>query len=509
MTSIASPSDTRPKNLTNEQAAASGSLERRLFIDAGPGTGKTTVAAQRFGALRFAPESRTDHRAIIAVSFTRAATWTLKQRVRRIWGPAALTWPHRIVTLDTIMCDLMHDLLRAGLLRWPNGHTELTVIDSWSALAQTKWTKKTYKVYVDAADVKFVKVNLEGGARVPLTEIGKHLAEGICTHQDVRDALENALKNETMAAHSRDRLKVSAKALIVDEVFDANDLDIAIIELATQAGLSVTLVGDPWQALYMFRGARPDAIPALLARTGITTLALTESFRWRGPMQRKLAANLREGHGVTLDLTASDALEGKVDVALATEWKPLWQASDGILPLAFHSFKGGIEEAAATLLLNHVTRSALGENATYLADALMTLSINAPDAAEQLNNELHQVVETLVGSEKDPVRAAYAKLAEITASFSPRRLRRAHAAHTIRLKLIAARLEQRARLIPGLTTHQAKGGEWDAVGVVLSRLEQARLQGGLTHEQDTDRKLYVACTRARMCTVLIATETAE
>ncbi|WNV90374.1 UvrD-helicase domain-containing protein [Umezawaea sp. Da 62-37] len=242
MTSIASPSDARPKNLTDEQAAASGSLERRLFIDAGPGTGKTTVAAQRFGALRFVPESRTDHRAIIAVSFTRAATWALKQRVRRIWGPAALTWPHRIVTLDTIMCELLHDLLRAGLLRWPNGHTELTVIDSWNALAQTKWTRETYKVYVDAADVKFAKVHLEGGARVPLTEIGKHLADGVCTHQDVRDALENALKDETMAARARDRLKISAKALIVDEVFDANDLDIAIIELATQAG-DVTPLG--------------------------------------------------------------------------------------------------------------------------------------------------------------------------------------------------------------------------------------------------------------------------
>lgn len=70
---------------------------------------------------------------------------------------------------------------------------------------------------------------------------------------------------------------------------------------------------------------------------------LTESFRWRGPMQRKLAANLREGHGATLDPTASDALAGNVDVALATEWKPLWHTSDGILPLTFHSFKAGID----------------------------------------------------------------------------------------------------------------------------------------------------------------------
>jgi DNA helicase-2/ATP-dependent DNA helicase PcrA len=226
-------------------------------------------------------------------------------------------------------------------------------------------------------------------------------------------------------------------------------------------------------------------------------------------MQRELAGDLREGRGVTLDLTASDAVVGNVDVVLATEWKSLWQASDSILPLAFHSFKGGLEEAAATLLLNHVTRSTFGENATYLADALMTLSISDPDVATRLENELHNVVKMLIDTENETTKTAYARLAGIIASFSPHVLRRAHRNHTARLALIAARLEQHGKLIPGLTTHQAKGGEWDTVGVVLSAFEQARLQGGLTHTEDTDRKLYVACTRARLRTVQLSTEISE
>ena len=39
--------------LTDEQIAASTSRKRRLFIEATPGSGKTTVAAERYGVLRF------------------------------------------------------------------------------------------------------------------------------------------------------------------------------------------------------------------------------------------------------------------------------------------------------------------------------------------------------------------------------------------------------------------------------------------------------------------------
>ena len=55
--------------------------------------------------------------------------------------------------------------------------------------------------------------------------------------------------------------------------------------------------------------------------------------------------------------------------------------------------------------------------------------------------------------------------------------------------------------MPGLTTHQAKGGEWEAVGVRLTSEERNTLASGLKVGRDTDRKLYVACTRAHLQTV--------
>ena len=73
--------------------------------------------------------------------------------------------------------------------------------------------------------------------------------------------LELALTDSRIATYVRERLGATMRALIVDEVFDANDLDISVIEMAVDAGVAVTLVGDPWQALYVFRGARPEVVP--------------------------------------------------------------------------------------------------------------------------------------------------------------------------------------------------------------------------------------------------------
>jgi DNA helicase-2/ATP-dependent DNA helicase PcrA len=69
------------------------------------------------------------------------------------------------------------------------------------------------------------------------------------------------------------------------------------------------------------------------------------------------------------------------------------------------------------------------------------------------------------------------------------------------LALMQDRLARPVRLVPGLTTHQAKGGEWEVVGVRLADSERAALAGGLSVDDDMHRKLYVACTRARGRTV--------
>jgi DNA helicase II / ATP-dependent DNA helicase PcrA len=109
--------------LTSEQLIAAGTSLQRTYIEASPGSGKTTVAAQRFGCQRYTAQLVGDEgasgRAVVAVSFTRSATWELRQRVRRSWGPSAVRWPHRVITLDTLIYSraIPRSLTEAAWLR--------------------------------------------------------------------------------------------------------------------------------------------------------------------------------------------------------------------------------------------------------------------------------------------------------------------------------------------------------------------------------------------------------
>jgi DNA helicase-2/ATP-dependent DNA helicase PcrA len=489
--------------LTDEQRLAAATSRENVFIEAGPGTGKTTVSAQRFGVQRFASTSRHDPRAVVAVSFTRAATHNLRRRVQRLWGPASLRWPHRIVTLDTIMCDLVHDLLCMELVVWPNskalwpdGNITLDVRDSWASCGGTVSTRSIYTLTLADRHVTIHEDFAPNWAsRVPAVAVVPLMRQGICTHQDIRDILALALRDPTSKARVSRRLASTMRALIVDEVFDANDLDIDIIESALVAGVAVTLVGDPWQALYLFRGARPQVVPELLKRSAVSRLELTHSFRWRDAEQRDLAMKLRRGEGAILP-TDQEGL----DVVLALWWKELWDLGGGVLPLAFHSFKGGYEEAAATLLLNHVTRNVFDLDATYLNDALTALNVQDIDAPRKIEGALQEVVEILRPGGKVAVKAAYLQLVHAISRVSARELRKPHAAHTSRLALLQERLAFPGRPVPGLTTHQAKGGEWEVVGVRLRDPERAALAAGLSSTEDMHRKIYVACTRAHQRT---------
>lgn len=496
------PAGNRAPTLTPEQLVASASETPHVFIEAGPGSGKTRIAAQRFGAQRFSPSRALDSRSVVAVSFTRAATWELRQRVLRVWGPSALVWPHRIVTLDTIICELLHDLLYARLIIWPNGHQILQVEDSWNMLAPATWCRDEYSLVLNAGIITLRTLRtVEAAQRNPVPAIKQLVDGGICTHGDVRDVLEQALSDDKLKAYASERLASRIRALIVDEVFDANDLDLSLIELAIDAGLHVTLVGDPWQALYVFRGADPEAVLELIERKQATTYALTESFRWSTPAQRKLADDLRQGRGVTLARPELDGTTAEVDVVLGLRWKQLWSAGERILPLAFSSPKGTAEEAAATLLLNHETRRAFGLDATYLHDSLIRLAITDGDMTRQLQERLQDILEILCTPEKGSAKAAYEKLAILIKSVSPRPLRPVHANYTARLDLIRSHIMHTGQPILGLTAHQAKGREWDRVAVQLLSPEREALLNGLNVEVERDRKLYVACTRARISTI--------
>lgn len=63
---------------------------------------------------------------------------------------------------------------------------------------------------------------------------------------------------------------------------------------------------------------------------------------------------------------------------------------------------------------------------------------------------------------------------------------------------LLARRSSRAKLIPGMTVNQAKGREWDRVGVWFSKMPEV-----LDVNNEHHRKIYVAVTRSRLSTCLL------
>jgi DNA helicase-2/ATP-dependent DNA helicase PcrA len=486
--------------LTDEQKDAVRASHDRLFIEAAPGAGKTTAAAERYGLLRFNRSSPPGH-SITAVSFTRSATGELHRRVRGRWGSTALTWPHGVKTIDTLVCNIVEHLLRQQVIRWPGGHTSLQVLDDWRGHRGYRWLLAGS--FRRVAAIAASGTVTSAGRRVlnPRLGIGnrddfhRHLDVGRCTHEEVRDVLAAALRVPARRQAVVDFLSSSVAHLVIDEVFDANNLDLALVYLACDANISVTLVGDPWQALYGFRGAKPELVPNLLTTWGFESLPLSHSFRFQTQEMKDLAAALREGRPVSL----ADGHE--YDVVLASQWDHLWQAPNNVLPLSFGRTTNKTD-AAAIVLLDHLVYSTFNHHAIFQPEALVLLELDRDTYQSHGGTALGGVVETLAGPGEDaPVKALKALRLAMKELGAPRRPPQGSGDNEQRqldrLVALAARVRPDTALVPGMTIHQAKGREWDRVGVRLSDGESARLAAGLEREVEADRALYVALTRAR------------
>ncbi|UUU29921.1 ATP-binding domain-containing protein [Streptomyces sp. CA-210063] len=303
-----------------------------------------------------------------------------------------------------------------------------------------------------------------------------------------------ALRVEDIRASVMAYFAATIRSLLVDEVYDANDLDLGVIHLAADAGLVITLVGDPWQALYGFRGARPESVPRLLSRLGFERSELQTSFRWRGSTaQTLLAHQLRRRERTVLPT----GVAGDVDVVLARKWKLLWEADTHILPLAVRPKTGQFQEAVCTLLLNELAQSTFGRPAVDVIDARTSLGVMESDTFAELRPHLRSALERLAGR-GDPATiwtdlvATMVTMTPVEPSEGQKRTPRAAFAN-LRTRLEVAH----EGLIPGMTCHQAKGREWDRVGVRLEEADAAVLRRGLDPADEAHRALYVALTRAR------------
>lgn len=481
--------------LTDEQAVAAASDQKLINVVSVPGSGKTTIAAERFGYLRY---QRGDARGVLGLSFTRAAAGVLSRRIERRWGSPCLTFPHRVMTFDQLHVQLLHVFLQLEIVKWPDDLTQVEVVDDYRGFKGFRWLAAGSYQRVATLSRDGTVVSRGRRMQAPGSGIGnvaQHRAilnAGVCSHEDVRSILLTALTAAHAAESARNWLAATFREIVIDEVYDAAELDLMIAELGVVAGIGISLVGDPRQALYGWRGATPDKVASLLDK-GFSPYPQSHSFRFTGDQMPRLADQLRAGVPVVLPPIESR----DVDVALARQWRSLWLAGPNVLPLAFRSI-GNATDAVLNLLLDTVTWSRLERHSFGRAAALVQLGLDGTEVAETQQSVMIPLLDQLVAGEDlvavmDLLRSAAKDFGSLR---RPNRLKDSQEAARINeLKALRIRLLETG-LIPGLTVHQAKGGEWPRVGVYLTETEAARLASGLAELEDDDCVLYVAITRA-------------
>ena len=327
--------------------------------------------------------------------------------------------------------------------------------------------------------------------------IHAQLGVGACTHEDIRALVHDSLAAPALQAGLLTWLTGRFQAVIVDEVYDANSQDLDLIELFCEAGLPVTLIGDSWQALYDFRGARPDLVPAVLTKHGFAQQEVTRSFRYVDEDLECRMERLRVGDGLAL----STGQASECEVVLATGWDQLWKADDCVLPIGLGS-PDNKSEALMTVLLNRVTTTRLGVEARNYTEACFVLGV--PPGASGRDDVLDAFLLALRNANTtltfEELRVCHRALGLIR---KPPRLGTAKEAKLdVTLALLKVRLRGQP-LVPGLSVHQAKGREFNRVGLKLKPADVKRLANGLDSDKPDDRVLYVAATRAKRATVLV------
>lgn len=237
-------SETR-RNIVDAPASA------RLLVEAGPGTGKTEIAARRLASLI---RTELSPGQILLLSFSRSAVRTLTRRLGRIGE-----------TDPRVIEDLRHLSVRT--------------FDSWA----------------------FRMLRLLGESPRSL------LARGYDANIAALTALATGPRRDDVRAYIGDR-----RHLIVDEFQDLpgvrGDLVLALLSLMAppgESGCGFTILGDPAQAIYAFaRGTREDGTPfptpqeywrelCRIYGNGLRQKTLTRNYRAQSSLAR-LSAELRQ-----------------------------------------------------------------------------------------------------------------------------------------------------------------------------------------------------------------------
>lgn len=297
-----------PNFLTDEQREIITAGHEHALITAVAGSGKTTTLAWR---LRWLLQQGHDPRRMLVLMFNRSARVDFQRKLRDVTRELGLALPE-IRTYHAMGLRLYRRFVQEGYLPAFSEKILTEQEISYQAWLLTRRLapedladeiRRNKKDYVEAATgfIDLVKTTLTP-AELVFEQLGysdrhRYLVDLFHSFEQWRKARSqityaDMLYEPVMAIHQNPALQrlVTNKMdlVLVDEYQDTNEIQHLLLRYIAGERAKVTVVGDPDQTIYEFRGARPEFI---LTR-------FREEFD--EPLQQTLSYSFRYGHRVAL-----------------------------------------------------------------------------------------------------------------------------------------------------------------------------------------------------------------
>ncbi|EMP55011.1 UvrD/REP helicase [Marinobacter santoriniensis NKSG1] len=297
-----------PDFLTDEQRAIITAGYEHSVITAVAGSGKTSTLAWR---IRYLLEQGHDPARMLVLMFNRSARVDFERKLQEVCHQSGLALPE-IRTYHAMGLRLYKRFVREGYLP---GFSEKILTEQEIGFQAWQLTRRlapedladeirrNKKDFVETATgfIDLVKTTLSP-AEVVFEELGysdkhKYLIDLFHSFEQWRKrqsriSYADMLYEPVMAIHQNPPLQrlVGNKMdlILVDEYQDTNEIQHLLLRYVAGDRARVTVVGDPDQTIYEFRGARPEFI---LKRF---------SDEFESPLEQTLSYSFRYGHRVAL-----------------------------------------------------------------------------------------------------------------------------------------------------------------------------------------------------------------
>ena len=252
--------------LNQRQRKAVLSTEGPVLILAGAGSGKTRALTHRIAYLVF--EKRIQPRNILAVTFTNKAANVMRERVEKLTGSKQyFPW---LGTFHSICVRMLRQKADGKL-----GRHNIVIYDANDSLRTIKKAMEDLGVSVKDYNPRAIRAFISGAksellsardyqkfALDPMQKItGKVFIryEEILHNSNALDFDDLILK--TVKALEKDKVfrdyfRSRFKYILVDEYQDTNHAQYMFLKILAKAHKNIFVIGDDWQSIYSFRGAK-------------------------------------------------------------------------------------------------------------------------------------------------------------------------------------------------------------------------------------------------------------